>query len=75
MTVDQVFTTDELKGQKFYLPKILRQATLRIWGTDNLRFLSFPKVQLSPIYGVNTGDFDQDGNLDIVMGGNFTASG
>ena len=32
------------------------------------------ETQFSPIYGISTGDFNQDGHLDIVMGGNFTAS-
>lgn len=29
------------------------------------------QAQLSPVYGILTGDFNQDGNLDLVMAGNF----
>ena len=32
------------------------------------------ETQLSPVYGLTTGDFNGDGNLDIVLGGNFTAT-
>ena len=31
-------------------------------------------AQLSPMYGIATGDFDKDGNTDILMGGNFYQS-
>ena len=32
------------------------------------------RAQLSPVYTIKTGDFDNDGNLDIVLGGNFNES-
>jgi enediyne biosynthesis protein E4 len=32
------------------------------------------EAQLSPMYGIATGDFDKDGNMDILMGGNFYQS-
>ena len=34
--------------------------------------ISIPQeVQFSPIYAINTSDFDEDGDMDIVMGGNL----
>jgi hypothetical protein len=32
------------------------------------------QAQLSPMYGIAAEDFDKDGNIDIVMGGNFYQS-
>lgn len=75
LTVDQVFTTDELEGSKVLFAKNFKTSYIENLGNGQFKISVLPKeVQLSPIYGVNTGDFDQDGNLDIVMGGNFTAS-
>ena len=32
------------------------------------------EAQLSPMYGISAGDFDDDGKIDIMMGGNFHES-
>jgi enediyne biosynthesis protein E4 len=32
------------------------------------------EAQLSPMYGIASDDFDKDGNIDILMGGNFYQS-
>jgi hypothetical protein len=32
------------------------------------------QAQLSPMYGIAAEDFDKDGNIDILMGGNFYQS-
>lgn len=41
-------------------------------GNFEFSLLELPKaVQFSPIYAIETGDFDQDGDQDILMGGNL----
>jgi hypothetical protein len=42
-------------------------------GTFNRSALP-AEAQFSPMYGIGVDDFDKDGNLDIVMGGNFYES-
>lgn len=32
------------------------------------------RAQLSPVYAIKTGDFDSDGSIDIITGGNFSES-
>ena len=41
-------------------------------GNFNFRKIKIPKsVQFSPIYAIETYDFDYDGDMDIIMGGNI----
>jgi len=75
LTLDQIFTQDELKGSKVLYAKNFETSYIENLGNGQFKVTALPKeAQLSPIYGLNTGDFNKDGHLDIVMGGNFTAS-
>ena len=66
LTIDQIFTPEELEAP-FYMLKILRQYH-REFEADQFEITALPKeTQLSPIYGLATGDYNQDGHLDIVM--------
>ncbi len=41
-------------------------------GTKGFKLKALPiEAQLSPVYGIETFDFNQDGNMDILLGGNF----
>ncbi len=59
----QVFVTYNLASGIFY---------------NNGKKFTFEKLpmraQLSPVYTIKTGDFDSDGNIDIITGGNFSES-
>lgn len=73
--MDQVFTPEELKGSKVLYAKNFETSFIENLGNGQFKVSALPKAtQFSPIYGLTTGDFNQDGHLDIVMGGNFTAS-
>jgi hypothetical protein len=41
---------------------------------SELKFSQLPVRGLYPVYAVKTMDFDHDGNLDILLGGNFAES-
>jgi hypothetical protein len=75
LTMDQVFTTEELEGSKVLYAKNFETSFIENLGNGQFKVSALPKAtQFSPIYGLTTGDFNQDGHLDIIMGGNFTAS-
>ena len=68
-------------SQKFSLKKKWKgfNFDLIIWkpiylnkGNFEFERISLPQeVQFSPVYAINTSDFDNDGDKDIVMGGNL----
>jgi hypothetical protein len=41
-------------------------------GSGNFDVIPLPiEAQFSPVFGIEVADFDQDGNKDILLGGNF----
>jgi len=75
LTLNQIFTPEELKGAKVLHAKNFETSYIENLGNGQFAVSALPQeAQLAPIYGLNTGDFNNDGHLDIVMGGNFTAS-
>ena len=75
LTIDQIFTPEELEGSKVLYAKNFETSIIENLGNGQFKITALPKeTQLSPIYGLATGDYNQDGHLDIVMGGNFTSS-
>ncbi len=75
LTIDQVFTPKELADSKILLAKNFETSYIENLGNNQFRITPLPiETQLAPIYGITTGDFNGDGNLDVVMGGNFTGS-
>ena len=75
LTIDQVFTPKELEGAKVLYAKNFETSYIENLGNGQFKISALPKEsQFSPIHGLSLGDFNQDGNLDVLLGGNFTAS-
>ncbi len=75
LTIDQVFTPKELQGAKVLYAKNFETSYIENLGNGQFKISALPKEsQFSPIHGLSLGDFNQDGNLDVLLGGNFTAS-
>ena len=70
--IDVIFSKEQMKGVQITEVNTLET---QLWiNNGNFSFtpIELPNhVQFSPVYAINTADFDQDGDLDIVMGGNL----
>ena len=70
--IDVIFSKEQMEGVQ-----IAEVSTLetQLWiNNANFSFTQAElpnQVQFSPVYAINTADFDQDGDLDVVMGGNL----
>jgi hypothetical protein len=74
-TITDIFSKDQL-SKAIKLDAYTMQSTIFI-NNKNGTFTgkALPTAaQLSPMYGIAAEDFDKDGNIDILMGGNFYQS-
>ncbi|HLT50578.1 MAG TPA: VCBS repeat-containing protein [Arenibacter sp.] len=73
-SITEIFTAQELEGALKLEVNTLSSLILINDGNFNFRIMDLPlEAQFSPIYAINSHDFDQDGDMDIVMGGNLYA--
>lgn len=73
-TIEEVMTADQLKKAKtyhFYNPSSSLAVNL---GQFKFELKELPgEAQFAPVYAINSIDVNQDGNQDLVLGGNFYA--
>jgi len=71
-TITDIFTPDELANAVKFEAYEFSSGLLINDGKGGLIFKSLPReAQFSIVYAINVEDFDNDGNLDIVLGGNL----
>ena len=71
-TITDIFTSKELKGTIERAVTTLETAIFLNQGNGKFEQKILPKAaQFSPTYGLLVKDFDKDGHLDILMGGNL----
>ena len=67
-----IFSKEQMEGVQITEVNTLET---QLWinnGNFSFTQVELPnQVQFSPVYAINTADFDQDGDLDVVMGGNL----
>jgi len=71
-TITDIFTDQELKDALILKANILESCYMENLGNNQFSLAPLPReAQYSPIYGINSGDFNGDGNPDMVLAGNF----
>ncbi len=74
-TMEDIFSADQLK-EATKLSAYTMQTSVVMNnrnGTFSIKGLPM-EAQISPMHGIAVGDFDKDGKVDILMGGNFYQS-
>lgn len=70
--IKTIFSPEELQAASILTTNQLRTVLLINEGNFTFKSAELPsEVQFSPVYASKAFDFDQDGDLDIVMGGNL----
>jgi hypothetical protein len=68
----EIFSAEELEGASVLEANQLSTGYFENQGDGTFRYVTLPiEVQVSPTYAIHISDIDQDGNLDLIMGGNF----
>ncbi|MFT6808998.1 MAG: hypothetical protein ACJA01_002230 [Saprospiraceae bacterium] len=71
-TIFDVFTEEQLVNSSKSEAYIMESVVLINEGEQGFSMHNLPvEAQFSPVYGIAINDFDKDGHLDIVLGGNF----
>lgn len=71
-TFYDLFSPENYKGMLHLKAHELRSGVLINKGNNTFEFQTLPiEAQFSPIYGIYSEDFNEDGNLDIATVGNF----
>ena len=70
--ITDIFSSQELENSRVLQAKNFSSSYLENLGNNQFQLTALPKeVQISPIYGILSEDFDGDGNKDVLLGGNF----
>ena len=71
-TIEDIFTSEELKNSIVHEVTMLESILLINNGDASFKIKPLPKEsQFAPIYAISASDFDKDGVIDLVLGGNL----
>jgi hypothetical protein len=71
-TVEELFTDEQREGATVRQIQTTSSSFMINDGKGNFTFQALPyQAQFSPIHAIQTGDFNKDGKLDILLAGNF----
>jgi hypothetical protein len=74
-TIKDIFTPEQLQTAVKLDAYTMESSVFINSGKGSFARKALPgAAQLSPMYGIATGDFDKDGKTDILLGGNFYES-
>ncbi len=73
-TVNDIFIKDQLDGAEIKEAYTLQSSYIHNNGNGTFTVKKLPfTAQLSPVYSILPIDYNNDGNLDLLLGGNFYA--
>ena len=71
-TMEDIFTPAQLEKAVVSEANALATAVMMNMGDGTFKIKALPvEAQLSPTYAISAQDFDKDGNVDILLGGNL----
>ena len=71
-TIEDIFTSEELKNSIVHEVTMLESILLINNGDASFKIKPLPtESQFAPIYAISASDFDKDGVIDLVLGGNL----
>ncbi|MVM28483.1 RNA-binding protein [Spirosoma sp. HMF4905] len=72
VTFDELFSNDDRKGAYQVQATYLESAYIENLGQGKFALHALPRLaQVAPVYGIVVDDFNEDGQLDVVLTGNF----
>jgi hypothetical protein len=70
--ITDIFSTEDLKDALVLKASIFSTCYLENKGNNQFELIPLPlEAQYSPIYGIWPGDYNMDGNPDMILAGNF----
>lgn len=73
--MDQIFTPEEIEASDILKVNTLETRLFINEGDFKFTSVSLPVgAQLSPVFAIRAGDFDADGDMDVILGGNLYAA-
>jgi hypothetical protein len=70
-TIDKILKPEELKDALIVKANWMKSSYIENKGNGQFEVKELPmQAQFAPIYGMVTQDYDQDGNLDVMIAGN-----
>jgi len=71
-TIEDIFTPDQLNKSVKLISEYMLSSILLNLGNGKFELSPLPvQAQFSPMYAIQIEDFDRDGFLDIILGGNL----
>jgi hypothetical protein len=71
-TITDIFSPQDLKDALVLKACVFSTCYLENKGNNQFKFTPLPcEVQFSPVYAIHSGDFNMDGNPDMILAGNF----